>query len=140
MNETGRVENSMVKNYSGWLLALIPLGLAIYFASLVPRIASGNPISVSFAWAPTLGVNLSFYIDGLSLILARYQDFGTADAEIADFKAAVANNTPYVPTFTIVEDPAQNSEIESTRTTNRILVILALVALVVSGFLVIVGT
>jgi ABC-type antimicrobial peptide transport system permease subunit len=74
---------------------------------------------------------------GLSIIYARYQDFATADAEIANFKAAVANNTPYVPTFTIVEDPAQNSLIESTRTTNRILVILAMVALVVSGFLVI---
>ena len=74
---------------------------------------------------------------GLSIIYARYLDFATADAESATFKAAVANNTPYVPTFTIIEDPAQNSLIESTRTTNRILVILAMVALVVSGFLVI---
>lgn len=63
-------KNFSFRTISGWLLALLPLGLTVYFASLIPRIASGNPISVSFAWAPTLGVELAFYVDGLSLILA----------------------------------------------------------------------
>jgi multicomponent Na+:H+ antiporter subunit A len=61
---------SSKKISSGWLLALIPLSLTIFFASLVPRITSGAPLSITYYWVPTLNVNLSFYIDGLSLILA----------------------------------------------------------------------
>lgn len=74
---------------------------------------------------------------GLNAIYARFTDFATADAESATFQSSIASNTPYVPVFTIIEDPAQNAAIESTRTTNNILVTLALVALIVSGFLVI---
>lgn len=74
---------------------------------------------------------------GLSQIYARFIDFPTADAAQADFQAAIANQTPYIPVFSVIEDPATSSLIESTRQTNRILVILAMVALIVSGFLVI---
>ncbi|GIV82256.1 MAG: hypothetical protein KatS3mg051_1610 [Anaerolineae bacterium] len=74
---------------------------------------------------------------GFSHVYARFIDFPTAEAESVNFQAAIAQRTPYVPAFTVLEDPAANSLIESTRTTNRILVILAMVALVVSGFLVV---
>lgn len=74
---------------------------------------------------------------GLSLIYARFVDFGTAEAESASFQAAIADTSPYVPVFAVIENPAESSQIENTRSTNRILVILALVALVVSGFLVV---
>jgi putative ABC transport system permease protein len=74
---------------------------------------------------------------GFSHIYARFIDYPTAEAESINFQAAIAQRTPYVPAFTVLEDPAANSLIESTRTTNRILVILAMVALVVSGFLVV---
>ncbi|MEW5867641.1 MAG: putative monovalent cation/H+ antiporter subunit A [Chloroflexota bacterium] len=70
MNKDMHTAHFPVKNYSGWLLALIPLGLTIYFASLVPGVASGRPISASFSWVPSLNIDLSFYVDGLSLILA----------------------------------------------------------------------
>ncbi len=74
---------------------------------------------------------------GFSHVYVRFIDFPTAEAESINFQAAIAQRTPYVPAFTVLEDPATNSLIESTRTTNRILVILAMVALVVSGFLVV---
>ncbi len=74
---------------------------------------------------------------GLSQIYARFIDFATAEAEQASFQAAIANQTPYVPVFSRIENPAESALIEQTRQTNRVLVLLALVALVVSGFLVI---
>nr|HMQ54232.1 Na(+)/H(+) antiporter subunit A [Anaerolineae bacterium] len=52
----------------GWLLALLPAGLAVFFASFAARIAGGEVLTVAYPWIPSLGVNLSFYLDGLSLI------------------------------------------------------------------------
>ena len=42
----------------------------IYFMSLVPAVAGGEALRFSYAWVPSLGVNLSFRIDGLSLLFA----------------------------------------------------------------------
>lgn len=56
--------------WTGWALALLPLGLVIYFASLIGRITTGGPVTVSYPWVPSLGINFSFYLDGLSLVFA----------------------------------------------------------------------
>ena len=56
--------------YAGWLAALLPFALMIYFISLVPTVAGGEALRFSYAWVPGLGVNLSFRIDGLSLLFA----------------------------------------------------------------------
>ncbi len=74
---------------------------------------------------------------GLSQIYTRFIDFPTAEEEQSNFQAAVANETPYIPVFSVIENPAESGLIEQTRQTNMILIMLALVALVVSGFLVI---
>ena len=55
---------------AGWFIALLPLAMTIYFAGLIGRVAAGEVISVSYAWVPSFGVNLSFYVDGLSLVFA----------------------------------------------------------------------
>lgn len=55
---------------AGWVLALLPLGLALYFASLLPTVVGGQTVRDSLAWVPSLGVNFSFYLDGLSLLFA----------------------------------------------------------------------
>jgi multicomponent Na+:H+ antiporter subunit A len=55
---------------TGWILALLPLSLFIYFAGFISAIAAGQVFAVSRPWVPSLGVNLSFYLDGLSLIFA----------------------------------------------------------------------
>jgi multicomponent Na+:H+ antiporter subunit A len=55
---------------TGWLLALLPLGLTLYFAAFIGRVADGATVAATYPWAPALGVNLSFYLDGLSLLFA----------------------------------------------------------------------
>jgi multicomponent Na+:H+ antiporter subunit A len=55
---------------AGWLLAIVPAGIALYFASFLPAILSGDSKTISYAWAPSLGLNLSFHLDGLSLLFA----------------------------------------------------------------------
>lgn len=73
---------------------------------------------------------------GFSAIYARFTDFAAAEAQQQSFTNAIAT-TAYIPTYTTTEDPANNSNIESARSTSNLLVILALTALVVSGFLII---
>lgn len=55
---------------TGWAIALLPAGLALYLLSLLGQIANGEAITTSIPWVPSLGINLSFYVDGLSLIFA----------------------------------------------------------------------
>ncbi|MBL1213252.1 MAG: putative monovalent cation/H+ antiporter subunit A [Ignavibacteriae bacterium] len=50
--------------------AVLPLGIFIYFASFYNTITEGNVIAQSYNWIPSLGINLSFYLDGLSLTFA----------------------------------------------------------------------
>jgi len=60
----------VARGYTGWLLALIPLGLVVYFVSHAQLVASGGVLQESYPWVPALGVNLSFRLDGLSLLFA----------------------------------------------------------------------
>lgn len=55
---------------AGWLIGLLPAGLTLYFASLLPRAATGAAPVFSYAWAPQLGLQLAFRADGLSLLFA----------------------------------------------------------------------
>ncbi len=73
---------------------------------------------------------------GFNQIYVRFEDFATAEAEKSNFISAISE-TGYVPTFTAIEDPEKNGQIESTRSTNNLLVILAMAALIVSGFLIV---
>ena len=101
--------------------------------------------TVADSFAPDTTLVFATYTDaqhiasfrGLSAIYARYGDFPTAEREHTAFQAAIAAHTSYVPVSSRIEDPAQNSYVENTRATNNVLLMLALVALIVSGFLVI---
>lgn len=55
---------------TGWVLALLPAGLALFFAAHAGRIADGEAVAARSDWVPSLGVAFSFYLDGLSLIFA----------------------------------------------------------------------
>lgn len=55
---------------TGWLIAIIPAALFIYFASLIGSVAHGEFVHVSYDWIPSLDISLSFYIDGLGLLFA----------------------------------------------------------------------
>lgn len=55
---------------AGWLIALLPLGLTLYFAGFVSAVAAGQVLPFVYPWVPSMGINLSFYVDGLSLTFA----------------------------------------------------------------------
>lgn len=53
---------------AGVLLGLVPLGAFLVFAAMVPQVAEGRAVAVSYPWVPDLGIRLSFFVDGLSLL------------------------------------------------------------------------
>ncbi|MFW5760904.1 MAG: hydrogen gas-evolving membrane-bound hydrogenase subunit E [Cyclobacteriaceae bacterium] len=53
------------------VLLMLILGAANFvFFSFLPEIKAGNTISETYNWIPDLGINLSFYLDGLGLFFA----------------------------------------------------------------------
>lgn len=56
--------------FSGVLLAALPALLFAYFASAIPQIAAGEVLLESIPWMPGLELQLSFRLDGLSLLFA----------------------------------------------------------------------
>ncbi len=56
--------------FSGWLLAAIPAAIFIFLLGYVETVTGGGTIAVSLPWIPAYGLNLSFFIDGLSLVFA----------------------------------------------------------------------
>lgn len=55
---------------AGWLLALLPLGLTVLFASALPAVSTGEAYRAGLPWVPSLGVTFSFFVDGLGLLFA----------------------------------------------------------------------
>ncbi len=53
---------------SGWILALLPFALTVYFLSFLGSLAQGETFRAQFQWIPFLGINLTFLLDGLSLL------------------------------------------------------------------------
>ena len=49
-------------------LAVVPAMSFLYGLTWWPEVASGNPVLHDSAWMPSIGLSLSFYIDGLSLL------------------------------------------------------------------------
>ncbi|SLN12378.1 Na(+)/H(+) antiporter subunit A [Pseudoruegeria aquimaris] len=56
--------------FVGWLPVLLSAGIFAFFLQFLPQIAAGDTLRVEWAWAPSLGVALSFLVDGLSLTFA----------------------------------------------------------------------
>lgn len=72
--EAGDVQSETTKAQPdiglGWVSALPPLLLAIFFATFLPAIAGGEQLRFAYEWVPSLGINLTFLLDGLSLTFA----------------------------------------------------------------------
>lgn len=58
------------RQWSGWLLAMLPLGLFIYFASYFEQVAGGEKLTFAYPWVDSLRVELAFMLDGLGLLMA----------------------------------------------------------------------
>ncbi len=52
---------------TGWVLAVVPAAVSVYYAGLLPQVAGGQAIRQVIPWVPGFNVNLSFFVDGLSL-------------------------------------------------------------------------
>src|SRR6056297_728691 len=55
---------------ASWVLAALPLGLFATFAARIPAVSAEGAVTQVVPWVPSFGVNLSFYLDGLSLLFA----------------------------------------------------------------------
>lgn len=56
-----------LKNYFGWIAASFPLYIFLSFLYRYNEVASGNIIRETVEWIPSLGINFTFLLDGLSL-------------------------------------------------------------------------
>lgn len=59
-----------VKSRFSKLLALFPLLLFIYFATYILNVSYGNNFNFKYKWIPSLGINMDFNLDGLSLLFS----------------------------------------------------------------------
>lgn len=55
---------------TGWLFSLLPLAIFVYLCTLYGQISADTPLIRTIEWVPALGINLDFYLDGLSLMMA----------------------------------------------------------------------
>ncbi len=59
-----------LKTKWGFILAFLPVLLFLYFAQYVVPIGHGSYFVQSTSWVPSLGINLDFKLDGISLLFA----------------------------------------------------------------------
>lgn len=60
----------VTRGVTGWIISALPFFLLAYFASFIKVIKHGEVVSTVYNWVPGMGINLSFYIDGLGLLFA----------------------------------------------------------------------
>lgn len=65
-----KVQDSVATKLWDAVIVLIALGLALFFASKAPQVGTSGPIRYVFEWVPALNVQLSFLLDGLSVLFA----------------------------------------------------------------------
>ena len=52
----------------GFWMSLIPAVISIYLMTLIPQAMGGETLLVSWSWVPSLGVDFTLVVDGLSLL------------------------------------------------------------------------
>jgi multicomponent Na+:H+ antiporter subunit A len=60
----------IAKPFAGWVLALVPAGIFLFLLTLVEPVVAGNSVSARIGWVPSFDLDLSFFVDGLSLTFA----------------------------------------------------------------------
>lgn len=56
--------------YTGWLLAFVPASIFVYLLGFAQTVTGGGTVAHSMEWIAAYDINLSFFVDGLSLIFA----------------------------------------------------------------------
>ena len=52
----------------GWIVLVVPVALFAVLATYIPQIAKGKTFVYNFEWIPSYGMNITTYLDGLSMI------------------------------------------------------------------------
>ena len=55
---------------TSFVLAAFPAALTLVFLNLMPAVMSGETLTFGVAWVPSLGMSLTFVVDGLSLLFS----------------------------------------------------------------------
>ncbi|MGG3888147.1 Na+/H+ antiporter subunit A [Metabacillus fastidiosus] len=56
--------------HTGWFVLILPIALFTYFSQFIKTTMSGKTVIETMNWIPSLGINFTAYIDGLSLLFA----------------------------------------------------------------------
>lgn len=62
------VHKHIKREHIGWFVLAVPIVLFIIISSFIPKIADGNTYIHTLEWIPSLGINFTTYLDGLSMI------------------------------------------------------------------------
>ncbi len=62
--------SQFLKKTGALIFPVLPLVLFIYFAVHIPQISDGEGLNFLYQWVPSFGINLSFHLDGLSMLFA----------------------------------------------------------------------
>jgi multicomponent Na+:H+ antiporter subunit A len=92
--------HQLLRQHIGWLLALLPLALACYFASFIAAVSGGEVIVQQWQWLPGLGINLGFMLDGLSLLFALL--ISVIGAVILVYAGGYLHNHAYLVRFFVI--------------------------------------
>ena len=74
---------------------------------------------------------------GFSVFYVRYTDFPTAKEQADRFYASISQDSPYVPVFNLVDDPAESFLITGAEDITGVMSVLGIIAMVVSGLLIV---
>lgn len=55
---------------TGWFALVLPAVLFIFFLTYFPQVGKGDTVTTIIDWVPSLGLQFSLYMDGLSLLFA----------------------------------------------------------------------
>lgn len=73
---------------------------------------------------------------GLSIFYVRYTDFATAEDQSETFYNSIGQKTDYVPVFNYMDNPDESTILNQVRGVTDILFMMGIIAMIVSGFLV----
>ncbi|SON54853.1 Na(+)/H(+) antiporter subunit A [Hartmannibacter diazotrophicus] len=62
--------HKLLGSLAAWVLALVPLSIFVGFCGLIGTVSAGERVVVGVPWLPAYGFQLSYMVDGLSLLFA----------------------------------------------------------------------
>lgn len=85
-----------IKGRASVLIGVLPTALFVYFLALWPQL-SGDGLFYHYRWVPSIGVNLSFRLDGLSLLFSLM--ITGIGALVFFYTSAYLKNHPHLDRF-----------------------------------------